>query len=103
MVIKLREVSVNSSKLVLFTATLHVDNKEEMHLNILLQNGKNRQESISPTALSRNIESATLELFCYVNIMELTFTKSQATYFTGRKVTNIHIGSLTFMIIVRVP
>ena len=74
-----------------------------MYSSISLENGKNRQESVSPTALSRNIYSTTLELFCYVNIMELTCTKLQAIYFSARKVKNIHIGSLSFMITVSVP
>ena len=63
MAIKRTEVSVNSDKLVVFTATRHVDNKEENYLNILLKNGKNGEESVSPTALSRNIYSMTLEFF----------------------------------------
>jgi len=103
MVIKGRQVSVNSNKLVLFTATRHVDNKEEIYLNILLENGKNRQESFFQTALPRNVYSTTLKGFCYANIMELACTKLQATYFSGRKVTNISAGFLTYMIIERVP
>jgi hypothetical protein len=44
------EVSVNSNRRVLFTVMQHVNNKRKKYLNILLENGKNRQESVSPSA-----------------------------------------------------
>ena len=49
--IKHREVLVNSDKLVLFMATWYVESKEENYLNILVEDGKNRQKSVSPAVL----------------------------------------------------